>query len=146
MKFEDRIGMRGIFTFRIYRQGRLIKTYQDKNMITDGAREVAARLVSGAGTGKTITHIAFGTGGSPAQPSDMVITGAYTKAIESVSYPALGQVQFNWNLLTTEANGMDIFEFGLICADGTLYARKVRDRAFPKGSDFALEGEWIIIF
>ena len=146
MTIIDRNGMRGVFTMRIFQRGNLIETYQEQNLIMDGAREIMAQLISGAGAGRTITQIAFGTSGSSPQPSDTAITGAYSKPIESVSYPALGQAEFRWNLLTTEANGLDIFEFGLICADGTLYARKVRDRAFPKNSDFALEGEWIIIF
>ena len=46
-------------------------------------------------------------------------------------YPAPGRTEFKWNLLTTEANGSAIFEFGLIRAHGLLYARKVRERAFP---------------
>ena len=146
MKFRERNSMRGLFTLRIYRRGNLIERYQDNNLIVDNAREIAAHLISGAGAGRNIASIAFGTNGSTPQPSDTAITGAYTKAVESISYPGLGQVEFHGNLATTEANGLDIFEFGLICADGTLYARKVRDRAFPKNLDFALEGEWIIIF
>jgi hypothetical protein len=146
MRVIERVGMRGVFSMRIYRQGRLIERYRDKNLIVDGAREITTQLVSGNGNGRTITQIAFGTNGSTPQGSDTTITNAYTKDIGSISYPAFNEVEFHWNLLTTEANGLDIFEFGLICADGTLYARKVRDRAFPKNSDFALEGEWIIIF
>jgi hypothetical protein len=146
LRFADRMSMRGVFAMRIYRRGKLIETYQDHNLIVDGAREVAAQLISGVDTDRTIAQIAFGTNGSVPQPSDTLITGAYTKSIELVSYPALGQAEFHWSLLTTEANGMDIFEFGLLCADGTLYARKVREKAFPKNSDFALEGEWIIFF
>jgi hypothetical protein len=146
MNFREYIGMRGVFNLRIYRHGKLVETYRDNNLIVDNAREVAARLISGAGAGRNITSIAFGASGSTPQPGDTAITEAYTKGVESVSYPAAGHAEFRWNLLTAEANGLDIFEFGLICGDGTLYARKVRDRAFPKNADFALEGEWIIIF
>jgi hypothetical protein len=146
MKVIEHTGMRGLFTLRMYRRGRLLETYRDNNLIVDGAREIAAQLISGLGAGRTITSIAFGTNGSLPLSEDTAITEPYTKAIESVSYPALGQVEFHWDLLTTEANGKDIFEFGLVCGDGTLYARKVRDNAFPKIADFALEGEWIIIF
>jgi hypothetical protein len=146
MTFLEKSGMRGLFTMRLYKKGKLIETYQDNNLIVDAAREIAAQLISGAGAGRTITHIAFGVSGASPQPSDTAITDPYSKAVESISYPAFNQAQFHWNLHTTEANGKDIFEFGLICADGTLYARKVRDRAFPKNADFALEGEWIIIF
>ncbi|MDR2632124.1 MAG: hypothetical protein LBC51_00685 [Treponema sp.] len=45
-----------------------------------------------------------------------------------VMYPAAGQIQINWNLLTAEANGKAIMEFGLLCSDGTLFTRKNREK------------------
>jgi hypothetical protein len=45
-----------------------------------------------------------------------------------------------------EANGKAIMEFGLICTDGTLFARKNRAKAIEKDSDISLEGKWRIIF
>jgi hypothetical protein len=46
--------------------------------------------------------------------------------VESAGYPAPGQARFNWLVAANEANGMAVMEFGLICADGTLFARYVR--------------------
>jgi hypothetical protein len=40
---------------------------------------------------------------------------------------------------------LKIIEFGLLCEDGTLWARKIREEAIPKEADISLEGEWIII-
>jgi hypothetical protein len=138
--------MCGFFNMRVYYKGRLIERYSDHNLIVNGAKDAVVNLLAGASTGKNITRIAFGTNGSLATPNDTVITSPYIKNIANISYPAYGQIQFDWNLLVTEANDKDIFEFGLLCADGTLYARKVRKKALSKDSDFALEGEWIIKF
>lgn len=146
IQFLERAAMRGVFTMRVYRNGKLIEHYRDDNLIVNGAKQVVSQLIAGAGAGRHIAKIAFGTNSAVAAPGNTAITSPFTKNLAGVSYPASGQVQFNWNLLTTEANGKDIFEFGLLCADGTLYARKVRNKALSKDSDFALEGEWIIIF
>jgi hypothetical protein len=144
--FEDRMSIRGVFRMRKYYRGILVEDYADSNLIVNGAKEVASQLIAGEGSGRYIAKIAFGTNGNIAVPDDTAITSPFTKNLAGFSYPAPGQAQFSWNLLGTEANGMDIFEFGLVCADGTLYARKVRSKVFSKDSDFALEGEWIILF
>jgi hypothetical protein len=90
--------------------------------------------------------IALGTNGTPPAPGDTEITDPFTKAVESVEYPAPGQVRFNWLVAENEANGMAVMEFGLICADGTLFARYVRQTPLNKDSDFLLEGDWTIEF
>jgi hypothetical protein len=46
----------------------------------------------------------------------------------------------------SEANGMAIREFGLLTANGTLFARRIRANPIYKESDISIEGEWIIIF
>jgi hypothetical protein len=55
------------------------------------------------------------------------------------------QAEFKWSLPKSEANGMKIVEFGLLCKNETLFARKLRSEAIPKEADISLEGEWIII-
>lgn len=137
--------IRGCFRLRVYRRKRLIEEYADHNLIVNGARVAVAHLLSGAGEGKQIAQIAFGTGGNIPTPDDAAITNQFTKPLLSASYPAAGQVEFKWNLLSDEANDKAILEFGLLCADGTLFARKVRSEAIPKEPDISLEGEWIIL-
>jgi hypothetical protein len=137
--------MRGCFRMRVYKRGKLVEEYQDRNLIVNGARDAVARLISGAGEGKQIARIAFGTSGNIPTPDDTAITNPFIKPILSASYPETGQVEFKWNLQSGEANGKGIIEFGLLCADGTLYARKIRQEAIPKEPDISLEGEWIII-
>jgi hypothetical protein len=143
---DKALWMQGDFYLWIYRRGVLIEAYDEHNLIVNGARTVMAHLVAGDGSGKPINRIAFGTNGAVPSPSNTTITAAFTKAVTGVTYPAVGQVQINWNLLISEANGKGIMEFGLLCSDGTLFARKTRVKAIEKDSDISLEGQWIITF
>lgn len=146
MKMEDAAaGPRGTLHVRIFRRGELIDEFEEHNLILAAARDAHARLIGGAGSGKTIARIGFGTAGGGPSPDDTTLTGAYEKAVDGVSYPAAGQAVFGWSLATSEANGKAIREFGLICSDGTLYSRKVRG-VIEKESDISLSGTWTIIF
>jgi len=104
-----------------------------------------ARLISGAGSGDSVTHIGFGTGSSPASPNDTELTATHWRPLSGHSYPAPGQVMFSFNLGTTEANGLTIREFGLRTSSGELFSRKVRG-GIEKNSDISLEGTWTITF
>jgi hypothetical protein len=147
IRFEDGFhAMRGEFRTWVYRKGILIEEYEDHNIIVNGARSAIAQLISGNGTGKNINRIAFGISGAAPSPDNTAITGAFIKNLSGYSYPMTGQVLFSWELLTTEANGKDIREFGLLCADGTLFARKTRTKPLEKDSDISVEGRWLIIF
>ncbi|GHV90818.1 hypothetical protein AGMMS50268_13210 [Spirochaetia bacterium] len=137
--------MRGCFKLRVYRNGQVIQTIEDHNLIVNGAQHAAALLSAGDGAGKYIAKIAFGINGNIPTPGDTAITGAFIKPLQGHSYPADEQVEFKWKLMGNEANGMKIIEFGLLCEDGTLWARKIREEAIPKEPDISLEGEWIII-
>lgn len=145
MNIIDDAALKGMIEVRVYRDGALVEEYQDNNMILNMAKDALARLIAGAGAGKVITRIGFGVNGSGPSPDDTALTTPFVKAISGITYPAPGQVRFAWNLATTEANGMTIREFGLICSDSTLFARKTRG-AIEKASDISLDGSWTIIF
>jgi hypothetical protein len=176
MRIEEKTGLRGAFRFRVWKDGTLVEESGDRNMIVDGARFEMARLVAGDAEDRHIVAIALGTVVNPAAcasadlllefclwqnsarncrkaaiapppaPGDTAITDPFVKAVESVEYPAPGQARFNWLVAANEANGMAVMEFGLICADGTLFARYVRKEPLNKDSDFLLEGDWTIEF
>jgi hypothetical protein len=90
--------------------------------------------------------IGFGTNGTTPVAGNTGLTGAFTKAIDTVTFPAINQVQFNFSLLSGENNGMAILEMGLITGDGSLYARRVRAGVLSKASDISLTGSWLITF
>lgn len=134
----------GDFLMRVYRRGELIEVIDEKNLIVDNSKLIHAHLLGGDVTNRSVTQIAFGT--NPAAPvgGNTTITGAYTKAIDTVSYPATNQVRFAFSLGTGEANGMAISEFGLLTAGSMLYARKVRSAPLNKDSDLSFAGTWTI--
>lgn len=145
MILTDTLPLSGEFELRIYRAGRLIDAIVEPNLIVNGAKNQLARLVAGDFANRHINQIGFGVGTAAASPNNTALTGAFWKPIASLSYPATGQVAFSWALSTAEANGMAITEFGLRCADGTLFARKVRN-PIHKSDDLSLTGSWTIIF
>jgi hypothetical protein len=150
VRFNDRQEMRGILQYKVYHhQGEvreLIAEFEDGNLIVNGAREQMARLIAGDFTERNITKIAFGTSGNEPTVTDTSITNAFTKDVAGFTYPAMGQVTIAWNLLTSEDNGQAIMEFGLICADATLFSRRVRVNPIYKAADISIEGQWTIIF
>ncbi|MDP3327215.1 hypothetical protein [Parvibaculum sp.] len=146
-RFEDYSrAPNGLFSLDVFRHGKLIEHFEDKNLIVNGSKAVNARLIGGDVTNRSITQIGFGTSGTAPAGGNTVLTSAYTKAVDAVTYPVEGTVQFAFSLGTGEANGKAILEFGLFTAAGTLYARKVRSAALNKESDISLLGTWQITF
>lgn len=136
----------GLFLLRVYKNGELIEVFEEKNLIVDTSKQVHAKLLGGSVAGQSVTQIGFGTNGTAPAAGNTALTGAFTKAVDTVTYPATNQVQFNFSLASGENNGMAILEFGLITAGGTLYARKTRSSALNKASDIAITGSWTISF
>jgi hypothetical protein len=145
MFFDERMTIEGRLEVAVWRRGRLVDRWAGSNLVLSAGKSVMAALIGGGGAGKTVDRIGFGTDGAGPFPGDTVLTGAYTKAVAAVSYPAAGQVRFDWSLGVGEGNGMTIREFGLICGDGTLFARKTRG-GIEKQSDISLTGSWTITF
>ena len=54
-------------------------------------------------------------------------------------------MSFSFTIGKAEANGKKIREFGLLCSDGTLFARKTRG-VIEKADDIEIVGTWTIIF
>jgi hypothetical protein len=143
--------MRGIFEYKLYRHvnGKkiLIQTFGDHNIIVNRAREQMTHLVSGDGVeDRKISKIAFGTNGIEENLLDVSITGAYIKNLDGYTFPEQTKVRFSWSLGVGEANGKAIREFGLICADNSLFARRTRILPINKDSDFSMEGSWTIVY
>jgi hypothetical protein len=141
-----RVRPEGIFDLKVLRSGIVIENYRDHNLVVNGAFYQMARLISGDVTGRSVTKIGFGTGGTAPTVTDTALTGQFLREVSGYSYPEDGQVQINWVLPTSEGNGKKIIEFGLFTNDGMLFARKTRAQAIPKESDISLEGSWIIVF
>lgn len=145
MRLTDTFPLRGSLDLRIFKAGREVEHYVDHNMIMAEARNALARLVGGDGSGKVITQIGVGTNGKAPTPQDSGLTKAYTKKLAGCTYPAVGEAVFSFKLGTGEANGMAICELGLLCNDGTLFARRTRG-IIEKADDIEIVGTWTIKF
>jgi hypothetical protein len=127
----------------------LIDQWTEFNLVVAGASTIWAALAGGAGGAQPVSMIGFGTNGTAASSTDTTLTSSYTKAVDSISFPAAGQVQFNFSLGSSEANGMNIAEFGLLTAAGVLMARKARATGsgpIAKTSSISFTGSWMLQF
>lgn len=145
MKFKDSLAMTGDFEIRVFKNGKEIEHYHERNMIMASARDALARLVGGDGSGKVITQIGVGVNPDGPAPEDEKLTGAYVKNLIGCTYPNTGEACFNFTIGAGEANGMSIREFGLLCSDGTLFARRTRG-VIEKEDDIEITGTWTIKF
>ena len=136
----------GRFILDVNKDGRLIEHIDDKNLVVNGSKFLLAQLIGGQVANNSITQIGVGTNGTAPQATDIALTSQFEKAIDSVSYPASNQVQYNFSLASGDANGVTIWEFGLLSAGGTLFARKVRSSGLSKNSTISLAGSWLITF
>jgi hypothetical protein len=160
----DLINVQGILSVTaIDRQGNIVDHFIDGNMIMSVAKETLAHLIGGDVTGKSVTKIALGNSDTTPSPDNTSIGGiittnlssglntansisvAYLKTLSGHTYPSAGRIAFNWALDYGEANGLEIREYGLICSDLSMFARKTRG-VITKGSDLSVSGVWTIIF
>jgi hypothetical protein len=148
LRFRDGQPLKGILKYTVFRNGVAVEDVEETNLIVTAGRTQLAHLLAGDVAERRIARIAFGTSGVPPALSDTEIANRYLKNISGFSFPEPGQITFNWGLGTAEANGKAILEFGLLCADNTLFSRRIRESGRPinKESDISLEGEWTIIF
>lgn len=145
---NDQIGnLKGLFYLEVIcaKTGKIIETYQDNNLVVNGGRTAVVTLLGAATSGKQLTKLSVGTNGTAPVGTDSAITGAFTKNLGTVSYPTISSVKFDFQLGATDANGIAIREFGIVCADNTLFARKTRE-LINKNSDIILNGSWTISF
>lgn len=146
MSFNDKFSIRGVFTLNQYDEnGVLIDTYQDRNLVVTGGREATTLLIGGSGTNKEIDRIAFGTNGADPTVVDTAITDEFAKAVNAITFPSTESVQFDFSLELAENNGVTVREYGLLCADNTLFARKTR-APIIKDNTVRLEGTWTLNF
>ncbi len=131
----------------IYRNGELIEYDPGENLVLKGYQTICSKLIGGASSATwAITQIGFGTNSSAAAFNQTVLTSAFIKDLDAPTYPATNKVAFPFTLDSGEANGKAIREFGLLAANNTLFARRVRSGVLNKTVDISLSGRWIIEF
>lgn len=123
-----------------------MEVQDEENLVVDLARTALAHLIGGDVSQRSVGQIAFGSNGAAPAIGNTLITNAFTKPVDAVTFPAAGQVAFAFSLGPAEANGLLIAEFGLMTAGGQLFARRTRAAALPKDADLAFSGAWTLSF
>lgn len=124
------------------RQGRELWQLKEHNQIVAGAYALVAEALAGAVNAK-ISKVAAGTNSTPPVEGDTRITNATVVDIQTAEYPRPGVVRFNFTFGYYDAVGKSVCEFGLLSADGRLFARKVRT-PIDKSKYMSIVGMWEI--
>lgn len=141
MQTEETIKISGVFHCKIFKNGELIEEYTDNNVVVNNAKiKIANSLISTSIPG--VSKIGLGTSNTAPSVTDSSLTGLFTKTIVSATNITNG-AEFNWQILTSEANGFTYQEFGLMFSDGSLFARKT-GITIAKNSTISITGKWTI--
>ncbi len=152
---QEEIRASGRLKLKIIRGDNLICEQMIKNLIVMQGRHNAACLLGG-GTGMHVSHIGVGSGRDEAQSTDTGLTNAVKVAVtprvatgleaeDGSTFDDPKTVQFHFRIGKTAAN-IAIGEYGLFCADGTLFSRIVRESVFNKTNLEQIVGFWQIEF
>lgn len=144
MQPTDKLSLKGIVKLNIYADDKLVETWEDKNLIVSGGRSAVSALLGNQGVNKNVDRIAVGTNGADPILADTAVTDQVVKTLDGITFPGTA-VQFAFTLETTDANGITIREFALLCADNTLFSRVTR-APIIKDNTVRIEGTWTITF
>ncbi len=133
-------------------KGELVERVDKPNLVVTPAAQICAALLNGLTGGGTptpaIASVGFGTNSAPANVANTAITDPFIKAVNGVVYSSMnpGMVTFDFALGSGDANGMTIWEYGLLTGTGILFARSVRSSGIAKTSAWSFTGSWSITF
>ena len=146
LKLKDELkNCKGVLALCVRKNGRVIERWQDHNLIVDAGRIRMAELLGGTKAGQHVTHIGIGSGSVQADPGDINLTNRTLVPVKAVSIDGK-TAHFDFFIGTDAGNGTAIREFGLFCADGTMFSRRVRSGTIEKEPDIEIEGYWEIHF
>ena len=150
--FEDTPKVcRGEFCIEVRRNGQIVDEYSDHNLVVNVGRERLANLAAGL-SDKYITQIGVGTGTNIEDEDDTELEEQALFPLSNVSVDGR-DAKFEFIIGESDANGMAITEFGLFCADDTMFSHRVRRNedtgkigVIDKMDDLELRGYWILHF
>ena len=145
MVFQDSTKpCRGDFHLAVYKDGEIIDRIDDHNLVVDAGRIRLAELAAGKSSA-CITKIGVGSGSTAEAADDTELEGQQLFPLTSASVDGR-DARFDFLIDNTQANGLKIHEFGLFCADGTMFSHRVRTGLIEKEDDIQIKGYWILHF
>ena len=149
MRFEDKThSVTGEIHLEVCRDKKVIKRFDDHNLVVDVGRKRLAALAAGkvgSYTESYITHIGLGSGSTEETVNDTALENQQLFPLTSVEVNGR-DVQCNFFIANNEAVGLSIHELGLFCTDGTMFSHRVRPGVIEKYEDIELKGYWILHF
>lgn len=129
------------------KSGKIVKEWEDDNVVVNNALYQFARLLAGVDqTDRLIDRMQFGAGTTAESVTDTAL-GTPLTPIKTVSSPAEfpddRSVKFTAFLLEDEMNGFPVSEAALLFANSTMATRKVFP-ALNKSEDFIFEFQWTL--
>lgn len=145
MVFQDSTKpCRGDFHLAVYKDGKIIDRIDDHNLVVDAGRIRLAELAAGKSSA-CITKIGVGSGSTAEAADDTELEGQQLFPLTSASVDGR-DARFDFLIDNSQANGLKIHEFGLFCADGTMFSHRVRTGLIEKEDDIQIKGYWILHF
>lgn len=145
MVFQDSTKpCRGDFHLAVYKGGEIIDRVDDHNLVVDAGRIRLAELAAGK-SGSCITKIGVGSGSTAEAADDTELEGQQLFPLTSATVDGR-DARFDFLIDNSQANGLKIHEFGLFCADGTMFSHRVRTGLIEKEDDIQIKGYWILHF
>ena len=141
---EGKMPSGSVVVKRVYDDG-IEKTVSGDNVIVNDSRNTILQLLAGEGNGKIITHVGLGEDGTAQSADDSSLSNLELVPIHDKTYPEHGKILFKATVNKNVSVGKKIREFGLICDDGTLFAR-IATKCIEKDAIFKLNIEWLIGF
>lgn len=145
MVFQDSTKpCRGDFHLAVYKGGEIISRIDDHNLVVDAGRIRLAELAAGKSSA-CITKIGVGSGSTAEAADDTELEGQQLFPLTSATVDGR-DARFDFLIDNSQANGLKIHEFGLFCADGTMFSHRVRTGLIEKEDDIQIKGYWILHF
>lgn len=134
-------GIKGKLTLNVYKDGELIDTMIDDNLIVNNGQAWVLDLLSN-NTALFVEKIRIGSSSTAAAVTDTGVTPFSPDFTKNITPIVTGNVcSYQFTIGTGEANGNTITEYGLLLDDGTMIARVVKT-AIPKDSSISISGVW----
>ena len=118
---NEKMKMKGhyIIEARDAETGKLLKAWRFDNTLTTINQTIRTQMLMGTYSGAVdalqIQYFAFGTGTTPASPSNtQLVSEQFRKQITQITNPSTGVVQSTCSLTATDAN-FTITEIGIFC-------------------------------
>jgi hypothetical protein len=149
----------GIVRIRLVEGGRIVWTYEGKNLFVNAGKPALAALLGGDTTGEFAAAVGFGSGSNAPTVNDSALTApAYYKALDGHTEDGNGGLTLDWSLTTSDtgAQGLTIQELALFAnhasaglpgttAPTPMLARKtIAPIAF--GAGMSISGTWTLTF